>query len=303
MYIMHDRTSPQITHILSNATVAGAAALPMAPVRQGMFDGHALPQLRTPLRRLLAFPHLLQQGVIRRNTDAAARRTRGTALSHRTVPTRRRRALDHAPTVQGTVSPPGHRSAWRSPSNWNALFGTYGPCRTGQAWQKIVNVSLRCGTNGLAREARSLCHARSVHCCAATSAAIASVTLASGALAGVTPTATIRRASRSRSTWRLSPSTSRLRLCRPWRISASSTLIRRSAATPWRRVGVPCGAVTMSCVRTCSATARLAATWEPLRLGREGYRASVPRRSGHRASSSARAAAHWGHPSPAPRPL
>ena len=55
---------------------------------------------------------------------------------------------------------------------------------------------------------------------------------ASGALAGVTPTATIRRESRSRSTWRLCPSTSRLRLFRPWRISASSTLIRRAAATP-----------------------------------------------------------------------
>jgi hypothetical protein len=66
---MHDRTSSQIKHILADATVAGAATLPMAHVRQGMFDGHALPQLRTSLRCLLAFAQLLQQGFIGMNTD------------------------------------------------------------------------------------------------------------------------------------------------------------------------------------------------------------------------------------------
>jgi hypothetical protein len=36
-------------------------------MRQGMFHGHTLPQLRPSLRRLLAFPQLLQQGFIRMN--------------------------------------------------------------------------------------------------------------------------------------------------------------------------------------------------------------------------------------------
>ena len=49
MQIMHDSTLPQIKHILPDPTVAGAVALPTSHVRQGMFDGHALPQLRTSL--------------------------------------------------------------------------------------------------------------------------------------------------------------------------------------------------------------------------------------------------------------
>ena len=61
MQIMHDSTPPQIKHIFPDATVAGAAALPMSHVCQGMFHRHTLTQLRPTLRRLLAFPQLLQQ--------------------------------------------------------------------------------------------------------------------------------------------------------------------------------------------------------------------------------------------------
>ena len=53
-----------VEEILAYAEVAGSAALPTPHVRQRMFDGHALPQLRPALRRLLAFPHLLQQAVL-----------------------------------------------------------------------------------------------------------------------------------------------------------------------------------------------------------------------------------------------
>jgi hypothetical protein len=67
MQIVHDRTAPQIKHILPDSAVAGTAAVPMAHVRQGMFDGHTLAQLRPPLRRLLAFTQLLQQGFIGMN--------------------------------------------------------------------------------------------------------------------------------------------------------------------------------------------------------------------------------------------
>src|SRR5512145_3293266 len=73
MQIMHDSTSPQIKHILPDPTIASAVALPPSHLRQGMFDGHALPQLGTPLRRLLAFPQLLQQGFIGMQADTPAR--------------------------------------------------------------------------------------------------------------------------------------------------------------------------------------------------------------------------------------
>jgi hypothetical protein len=58
MQIMHDRTSPQIKHILPDATVTRSAALPTPHMCQGMLYGHALPQLRPSLRRLLAFTQL-----------------------------------------------------------------------------------------------------------------------------------------------------------------------------------------------------------------------------------------------------
>src|SRR4029434_3278675 len=124
---MRDRTSPQIKHILSDAPVAGAAPLPTSYMRQGMFDGHALPQLRTPLRRLLAFPQLLQQSFVGINTDAAARRTRGTALPQRTTGTGRRWKR-HDPTGLK-----GHRlSAW-TPQGVPCpiqLEGTFGKIRS-----------------------------------------------------------------------------------------------------------------------------------------------------------------------------
>src|SRR4029453_8981391 len=55
--------------------------------------------------------------------------------------------LTTSPGVKGMIAPPGHRSSWRSQSSWKALLGKYGPCRTGHALQKMVNVSLRCCTS------------------------------------------------------------------------------------------------------------------------------------------------------------
>jgi hypothetical protein len=200
--------------------------LPPSHVRQGMFDGHALPPLGTPLRRLLAFPQLLPQGFIGMHADTPARGAGRTPRSQRPPAHVAAGNFTLPPGSKGLVTPPGHCRSWRSHSHWNALWGKYGPWCTGQALQKMVKVSGRCCTHGLATAARSMCQSRRVQCCAARSVSIASVTLASGALAGVTPTATLRRESRSRSPWRLSPSTSRLRLFRPWRLSASSTLRR-----------------------------------------------------------------------------
>src|SRR5689334_13884240 len=65
----------------------------------------------------------------------------------------------------------------------------------------------------------------------------APVTAASGTLAAVIPTAGTRPVSRSRSTCRLKPPNSTERDLRPCRIWSSSTLIRRSSATPRRSAG------------------------------------------------------------------
>src|SRR5262249_3920890 len=96
MQIMHDRTTPQIKHILPDAPVTRSAALPMSHVCQGMLYGHALAQLGPSLRRLLAFPQLLQQGFIRMNADTASRGAGGAAVPQRTMGTGSRGKLDHS---------------------------------------------------------------------------------------------------------------------------------------------------------------------------------------------------------------
>src|SRR5215510_10704757 len=93
---MNDGTSSQIKHILPDTTVTCSAALPTAHVCQRMFDGYTLPQLRSSLWRLLAFPQLLQQGFIRMNADAASGGAGGAAVPQRTMGTRGRGKLDHA---------------------------------------------------------------------------------------------------------------------------------------------------------------------------------------------------------------
>ena len=82
-----------------------------------------------------------------------------------------------------------------------------------------------------------MCSSARVSPAASRSAAMWPVTLASGALAGVIPTTGTRPVSRSRSTCRLYPSNSIERDLRPCRIWLSSTLIRRSLATPRRSAG------------------------------------------------------------------
>src|SRR5215472_14223262 len=54
----------------------------------------------------------------------------------------------------------------------------------------------------------------------------------------------------------LYPSTRTLRLLRPWRICPSSTLIRRSFATPLIRLAFPFSLTSTSCTLTCCATER-----------------------------------------------
>src|SRR5215510_15528714 len=109
MQIMHNRTSTQIKDVFPDPAVAGAAALPGPNMRQGMFYGHALAQLRSPLRRALAFAQLLQPGFIGMNADAAAGGAGGAALAQRTACTRGGWKLHHLPWRKG------HTLATRTP--------------------------------------------------------------------------------------------------------------------------------------------------------------------------------------------
>src|SRR5262249_35073949 len=93
---MNDGTSSQIKNILPHSPVAGASALPVPHMGQGVFHGHALAQPRAPLGGLLAVAQLLQQGFIGMNADAAARRARGTTRPQRTVRTRGRGKLHYS---------------------------------------------------------------------------------------------------------------------------------------------------------------------------------------------------------------
>src|SRR4029450_762657 len=107
MQIMHDSTPTEIKDIFPDPAVAGAAALPAPNMCQSMFHGHALAQLRTPLRRALAFAQLLQQGFIGMNADAAASGAGGAALPHGTPRTGGGWNLHPLPGCKGIISPPG----------------------------------------------------------------------------------------------------------------------------------------------------------------------------------------------------
>jgi hypothetical protein len=259
MQMMHNSTAPQIKHILPDSTVAGAAVLPTANVRQRMLDGHALPQLCTSLWCLLTFPPLLRQGFIRMHTDATARRARSAALPPGTVPTRRRWELDHTAGFKGDG-----RSAWtpqcgalpillkrpfraiRPLTHWpslaengprlapllHQLTGQRGPVNMPCPQRALLRCQVHCdrvGDAGLGRVRR-----RDAHRHNQARVQIAQH-MAFGAIHEQTPTL---------------PPVAHL---------GSSTLIRRSAATPCRQVGVPSGVVTMSWACTCGATVMVAA--------------------------------------------
>src|SRR5579872_5238563 len=83
--------------------------------------------------------------------------------------------------------------------------------------------------------------------CCSRSAPISFVTLASATVAGVMHTARMKPVSKSWSTWRMSPSTRTLRLLRQCRVSTSSTLMRRSLATPLIRLAFPLSSMWTSC--------------------------------------------------------
>src|SRR5215475_10778268 len=128
---MHDCTAPQIKYVLPHPTVASTSALPVPNVRQGVFHRHALAQPRASLRRLLAFPQLLQQGFIWVNTDAAARCARGTTRPQRTARTGRRWKLDQPPRHKGHADAAWTLQCVPLPIQQEGAFGEIRPLMDG----------------------------------------------------------------------------------------------------------------------------------------------------------------------------
>ncbi len=71
MEVVDDGDAAQVEQVLAGAAVAGAAALPLPDVGEGVLDGDAFAQLRAPLRGLLALAQLGQQRLVGVDGDAA----------------------------------------------------------------------------------------------------------------------------------------------------------------------------------------------------------------------------------------
>jgi hypothetical protein len=69
--VIDDGTAAQVEEILADPALAGASSLPVADVRQGMFDRHALAQFCPPRRRRLALAQFAQQAFVGMNGDTA----------------------------------------------------------------------------------------------------------------------------------------------------------------------------------------------------------------------------------------
>ena len=74
MQVVDEGTAAQVQEILARPTVAGAPALPVPHVRQGMFDGDPLAQLGAAGRRPLTLAQLLEELFVGVDMDATATR-------------------------------------------------------------------------------------------------------------------------------------------------------------------------------------------------------------------------------------
>src|SRR5271165_908184 len=69
--VVDDGDAPQVEQVLAGPAVAGAAALPVPDVGEGVLDGDAFAQFRAPLSGLLALAQLGQQRLVGMDGDAA----------------------------------------------------------------------------------------------------------------------------------------------------------------------------------------------------------------------------------------
>ena len=83
MEVVDHGDAAQIEQVLAGAAVAGAAALPVPDVGEGVLDLDAFAQFRAPVRGLLALAQLGEQGLVGMDGDAAPVAAGGAALPQR----------------------------------------------------------------------------------------------------------------------------------------------------------------------------------------------------------------------------
>src|SRR5262249_44778089 len=100
MQVVHYRAPPQIKEILARPAVASTPPLPVAHMRQGVLDRHALAQLRSPRPRLLLLAQLDEQTFVGMDVDAAPVRAGGAAHPQRTHGADRGGEVDRAARLE-----------------------------------------------------------------------------------------------------------------------------------------------------------------------------------------------------------
>ena len=134
MEIVDDGDAAEVEQVLTGAEVAGAAALPVPDVGEGVLDGDAFAQLRAALRGLLALAQLGQQRLVGVDGDAAPAGAGGAALPQRAGGAGVLGKCTVVPGSNGMLTPAGQVSfpAAKSMLNWS-LVNRPGVLRTGQA--------------------------------------------------------------------------------------------------------------------------------------------------------------------------
>jgi hypothetical protein len=149
--VVDDRGAAKVEQVLALAQVAGAAALPVADLGQGVLDRDAFAQPGPPLRGELALAELGQQplvGVVWTLRPRAlvvhwvrSGQAWQTAAGNWTLPA----------GVNAISWPAGHTSCPRSKSSVKSVLANRGPLRTRHALQKTARSPGRSRTSTLAR--------------------------------------------------------------------------------------------------------------------------------------------------------
>jgi hypothetical protein len=126
MEIVDDGAATQVKEVLAAPTIAGAPPLPVTDMRQGMFDGDALPELGASSGRELALAPFSQEAFIGVKMDTAPARTGRTARAEGTGSTGGGREVDSAAWgdgVKGSSTWAGQRIRWHGQSRVKAVLG------------------------------------------------------------------------------------------------------------------------------------------------------------------------------------
>jgi len=142
----------QVEQVLAGAQVAGAAALPVPDVGQGVLDGDAFAQLRPPMWGLLALAQLGQQRLVGVDGDRAPGRAGRAAGPRGQIAQLSLGNCTVVPGRNGMATPAGQVSfpAAKSRRNWSLPYRPPA-ARTGHALQYTARSGPRSRTRAEAR--------------------------------------------------------------------------------------------------------------------------------------------------------